>query len=123
MKTAIIFLSLFLITSSTFAQSPDFNDPAKYMSQLSRHSKDDFQSQLNIIHNYYPSIPMPQLGFYIFMMYSEIKKTLPALDIYDYVKGFKDFVRDLPVSTGSDEDAFGKILTLYSAGLTAGYGD
>jgi hypothetical protein len=101
----------------------DFNDPAEYMSKLSRHSKDEFQGQINIIQSYYPSVEKRWIGFYVFMMYSETKKTLPSLDIYDYVKGFKDFVRDLPVSAGSDKDALGKALTLYSAGLLAGYGD
>ena len=122
-KSILLIVSvLLLFVQSSFAQV-DYSDPAKYMSQLSKHSKDEIQGQLNIIHNYYPSVAMSDLGFYIFMMYTETKKTLPALDIYDYVKGFKDFARDLPASAGNDKDTLGKALSLYSAGLTAGYGD
>jgi len=110
-------------TSSSALTKSDYNDPAGYMSKLSRHSKNEFQSLINVIQSYYPSVKKGDIGFYISMIYGKTKEILPSLDIYDYVKGFKDFSRDLPVSAGRDENAFGKALTLYSATLMSGYGD
>jgi len=105
--------------SSNFnSNKPNINmsNPAEYMSQMDGHSQEQFQSLLNVIHNYYPEMKKEDLGFYICGIWNKTKETLPDISLYDYTVGFKDFLRD----SGGGKD-FGETLCLYSAFKNIGY--
>jgi hypothetical protein len=94
----------------------ELQDPASYMAKFDgQHSKEQFQSLLNIMHNYYPERSIKDIGMRTTGMWIKRKDDLPDLSLYDFTLGLKNFIRD------SDIGDFAGSLALYTTTKQLGY--
>ncbi len=59
-----------------------------------KHSKEAFQSLLNIISGYYPDVPSYKIAAFLFHTFYELWKKVPDASLYDFVLEVKNTARD-----------------------------
>lgn len=114
---------LFIFTSAIFgaekrppAAASVLSDPSAYMSGVDKeHSTQEFRTLLKTIRSYFIEEQTQELGFFIFLAWSELTKEAPQIKLYDFVAGLENYI----VYAGHDL-SFDKLLGYYSRSYVAG---
>lgn len=92
----VVFPTIETTISASSSDSSSFPSTAEDLSTLDsyKHSKDQFQSLLNVMHNYYPEITQSDMVVFICKAFIKVKERLPDASLYDFVCEVKDYLRD-----------------------------
>ena len=95
------FLCVMLLAPRTlYAQPLDPQNPAQYMSHTDKkHSPEDFQEILELIRIFYPNKAINEIGYTLFSVWAQARKTKPDVSLFNFIKEFESFIFIIPPDT------------------------
>jgi hypothetical protein len=117
-----LFLLLFsgFICCTAYAQNADMDKVLSLFAQAEPgHSKAQYQTIVNIIHNCYPDVSALEIALSLGLTYKRmVLPELPSLGQYEYMKGLQVYLSSY--QTGTTADAFKTDMALYITKLKMG---